>query len=949
MKTLKKTLALLLALAMTLSLFGCGAAPAETQAPATEAPAPTEAPTEPPVIEPVLTITEENTYTKPLSNVPEVPYWFPADLLAWEPNANGTDIYNVSTIPMAERVTDDKLPTVNGTQDKNVKVMAISIMNASTSGNAPHSLNSAAANIFTFWQYVDTLVYWGGSSGEGIIVNPSADVIDAGHKNGVPVLGTVFFPQAAHGGKIAWLNEFLAKDADGNFPIVPKLIEACEYFGFDGWFINQETEGSESDPDGLLTAEHAVLMQEFIKAFKAAAPELQLVWYDSMTVDGEMAWQNALTEKNKFFVIGDDQEKIADSMFLNFWWTWKAYADQDLLNVTNQYAAELGVNPYDMYAGIDVQANGAYTRNRWDLYHAEGKAPYTSIGLYCPSWTYFSASDFFQDFQDREGHLWVNEKQDPFATVIPAVDNWAGISTYAVENTVLNKVPFITNFSMGNGYNFFINGQKVSDKDWNNRSLQDVLPTYRWHIEQGEGTVLKAVMDYSNAWYGGTSLKLYGKMAADVPSLLKLYTADLAITDGLSWTAKVKASHELALDMIVTLDDGSTEIIPASAKVGKEWSEVSFDIASLVGKSVRGIDIQVTSAADAMGVKFYLGQMAITEATPAAEAISASDLVVDSTSFDDDDCIYTGVCLRWNGEAALYEIWRVNQDGSYSFIDATVGNALYINALERNDNTNKTNFIVVPVDTYGNHGEPSAIATMEWPDNSLPKADLKASATLAAPGQEITFYSLCSANTETVSWEFPGASVETSTDAQPVVSYAEEGTYTVKVTAKNASGEAVCEKVGLITVSSKVTGPLTLVSAGKETSASAYVNDNEAPPFAVDGDYSKKWCATGNPPHTLTIDLGEVKAISEVKIFHAEAGGESKDMNTKAYTIYVSEDGENWVEVVRVTKNFEGQSFDTFAAINARYVKLSVEKPTQGSDTAARIYEVEVYGLDEAL
>ena len=35
--------------------------------------------------------------------------------------------------------------------------------------------------------------------------------------------------------------------------------------------------------------------------------------------------------------------------------------------------------------------------------------------------------------------------------------------------------------------------------------------------------------------------------------------------------------------------------------------------------------------------------------------------------------------------------------------------------------------------------------------------------------------------------------------------------------------------------------------------------------------------------------------------------------------------------------------------VNARYVKLSVEKPTQGSDTAARIYEVEVYGLDEAL
>ena len=70
-------------------------------------------------------------------------------------------------------------------------------MNASTSGNAPHGLNTANANVFSYWQYIDKLVYWGGSSGEGLIVAPSADVIDAAHRNGVPVLGTVFFPQAA--------------------------------------------------------------------------------------------------------------------------------------------------------------------------------------------------------------------------------------------------------------------------------------------------------------------------------------------------------------------------------------------------------------------------------------------------------------------------------------------------------------------------------------------------------------------------------------------------------------------------------------------------------------------------------------------------------------------------------------------------------------------------------
>ncbi len=37
------------------------------------------------------------------------------------------------------------------------------------------------------------------------------------------------------------------------------------------------------------------------------------------------------------------------------------------------------------------------------------------------------------------------------------------------------------------------------------------------------------------------------------------------------------------------------------------------------------------------------------------------------------------------------------------------------------------------------------------------------------------------------------------------------------------------------------------------------------------------------------------------------------------------------------------------ALVAAQFVKPVINKPTQGSDSAARIYEVEVYGLEEAL
>ena len=58
-------------------------------------------------------------------------------------------------------------------------------MNGSTSGNSPHGLNKAEVNAFSYWQYVDLLVYWGGSSGEGLIVAPSADVDGVLFRQGV--------------------------------------------------------------------------------------------------------------------------------------------------------------------------------------------------------------------------------------------------------------------------------------------------------------------------------------------------------------------------------------------------------------------------------------------------------------------------------------------------------------------------------------------------------------------------------------------------------------------------------------------------------------------------------------------------------------------------------------------------------------------------------------------
>ena len=962
----KKWISILLAAAMTLGMTGCGGS--GEKEPAVETTAveeegqenarvqETEAEEEETAGEEEqedtqaaqYSVTEENDNKElTMNRQPESSYWFPAGLLEWKAEEDEDLRFNVSSVPLAKRADIAELETVNSTQNKDTKVMAISIMNGSTSGNSPHGLNKMNANTFSYWQYVDLLVYWGGSSGEGLIVAPSADVVDAGHRNGVKVIGTIFMPQAAHGGKMQWLEDLLTRKEDGSYPVADKLIEVADVYGFDGWFMNQETEGTDEEP---LTADHAARMQEFLSYYKEKAPELELIYYDSMTVDGKMDWQNALTEKNAAYLMNEDGEAVADEMFLNFWWTTEKLAGEELLKASAGLAKEKGIDPYDLYAGVDIQSNGYDTPIRWDLFENPEGGTYTSLGLYCPSWAYFSAGTV-QDFWKQENKLWVNSKGDPSYEADVSGDDtqWRGVSTYVVERTAVTELPFVTNFCMGNGYGFYKNGQLISMLDWNNRSVSDILPTYRYIIENGEGNTLAADLDVGDAYYGGNSLILRGDVKKDTESVIKLYSADLDAQEQMIFTTAAKVrGPEVALDAVLALDDGSEVILEGDKKVGEEWTVVSYDAASLAGKTIKTISYRIKAGEDANGLQLRLGN--ITMARPESfERASVSNVQVLDSEFDEDG-MYAGVRLAWESDAdsEYYEIYRMNQDGTKSFLGVSNTDSFYINTLPRTDETNKSEFEVVPVNGLLEEGSGST-AVMDWPDNSIPKAAFTADVTLAAPGQTITFTSLCSQNTQKVTWTLTGSDTESAQGDTVSVTYPEAGIYGVSIKAENESGSGEASHESYIVITDSAAQGLVLLSQGAATEADTYVNDNEAPQFAVDGDISKKWCATGGAPHEITIDLGEVKAVSAVDISHAEAGGESADMNTKSYAIYVSEDGGAFEEVRSVTRNTAGTTHDTFAPVNARFVKLVVNKPTQGSDSAARIYEIEVYGLEAAM
>lgn len=891
------------------------------------------------------TITPENENEElVLGNRPEASYWFPEDLLKWNADKDPDLAYNVSTVPLAKRVDKADLKPVNDTQNTDTKVMAISIMNSSTSGNAPHGLNTANANTFSYWQYVDELVYWGGSSGEGIIVPPSPDVTDMGHTNGVPVLGTVFFPQNVSGGKVEWLDQTLAQKSDGSFPVADKLIEVATTYGFDGWFINQETEG---ENETLLGADYATKMQAFIAYLKKQAPDLRVVYYDSMTKDGSIDWQNALTDENSMYMT-DGDHPIADEMFLNFWWTEDKLAGDDLLAASATKAKELGIDPYSLYAGIDVQADGYDTPVKWNLFAGKDGKTHTSLGLYCPSWAYWSAGNP-TTFRKNESRLWVNDEGNPsVSTPYEDDEKWTGVSNYVAEQSAVTSLPFVTNFNNGSGYSFFREGKQISKMDWNNRSVSDIQPTYRWIVADEGGNKTKADYSDADAWYGGSSLKFSGKVAKDGKTMVKLYSASVKTGAKPTLSIAAKANVDTDLKAVLTFADGSVETVNGKKKVGNDWGVIDYDIAKLSNKTLTGIDFTYQSSEDKTGYELLLGNITLKDGSEETELGKVTEVKVDDSEFDD-DALYAGARISWktDGKAPAYEIYQINEDKSRSFLGVSNVENFYANALTRVGETNNTTFEIVPVDRYGTQGT-SAKADMDWPDNSKPKAGATASRTLLNVGDEVTFTSASSKNTAEVAWFLPGSSKEHATGKSVTVTYDKEGVYDVEITAKNKSGEATATLKGQIVVSADVMD-LVLLSQGAQVSADGFTNGNEKPEFAVDGDVKTKWCVTGPAPHELVVDLGAPKTVSQVDISHAQAGGEDASMNTQEYAIEVSEDGTEYTQVALVKGNTEGATSNAFAPVNARYVKLVVNKPTQGSDTAARIYEMQVRGADGAI
>ncbi|MEV1243546.1 hypothetical protein [Nonomuraea sp. NPDC049750] len=529
--------------------------------------------------------------------------------------------------------------------------------------------NEFSQYLFSYWQYADFYGSWHGMPTEGVPTSyydptkdwrekwfefgmlnlPNPGYTNAAHANGVRSLGCLFFSDNDRGDQT--YNELLVRDADGGFPVAAKLIQTAKFYGFDGYFINQEARVAPADIPAY---------KEFLRQLRAGS--LYVQWYDSIdNSTGAISYQNEFNAVNGPFVRDAKLGDVSDSIFLNYWW------NRTKLTNSKSYAAGLGLDSRkSVFAGVEAgqyQFNQPY--NLDDNLDANG-APMNAIATLGAD---FVSSDYAnktddaaqRDVFDRERRWWTGSSA---GTTTPE-GTWKGISKYVAERSVIGGTTFATSFNTGHGLSTWTKGRLSNQQEWGNINLQDIPVTWQWWVDAA-GTPLSADFDYGpaytpasrfsyqkiGAYNGGSSLVLSGNLDSD--NTVRLYKTDLRInkrsTLDLTYN-KPSASDdsELRLGLVLASDPerrvglGSGSLRDQAGPVGSAtmstakviqlpltgsgrhttgWTTRSADLSAYAGQKVAALGLVVAAGARPIpGYQVNLGALALrdgTNHTPAA-------------------------------------------------------------------------------------------------------------------------------------------------------------------------------------------------------------------------------------------------------------------------------------------------------------------------------------------
>jgi mannosyl-glycoprotein endo-beta-N-acetylglucosaminidase len=154
------------------------------------------------------------------------------------------------------------------------------------------SANIDSCYNFYHWQLIDLFIYFS----HHMVTIPCESWINAAHCNGVRILGC--FITEFNQGEAIWDELVSSKDLLDR--VIDVLVDITVFFGFDGWLLNIENAVERVD-------RLKYFVDRLTRQLKKIDPDLyRVIWYDSVTVDGDLKWQNELNRMNDvFFQLSD--------------------------------------------------------------------------------------------------------------------------------------------------------------------------------------------------------------------------------------------------------------------------------------------------------------------------------------------------------------------------------------------------------------------------------------------------------------------------------------------------------------------------------------------------------------------------------------------------------------------------------------------------------------------
>lgn len=299
---------------------------------------------------------------------------------------------------------------------------------------------------YTFynWAGIDIFCYFS----HHLITIPPVGWINVGHAHGVKVIGTIITEWSE--GVQFWDSVLVSEESYRNF--ASAVVAIAKTLKFDGWLLNIENKISK--PDMLLE-----FVQHLHKTLHAELTDPVLIWYDSVTIQGDLNWQNGLNEKNKAFF------HACDGFFTNYSWS-----VSDVVHSVQ----EAGDRVTDLFIGIDVWGRNFYgggqfnTQEAIKIAHKEG----CSLAIFAPAWTHEATSDDPRD----PNYINLGERLDKLDKFILR-DRALWGSLWPFLNTRLPcQLPFQTSFCKGQGKKRRMYGEVVSPGPWYNLRHQQYQP-----------------------------------------------------------------------------------------------------------------------------------------------------------------------------------------------------------------------------------------------------------------------------------------------------------------------------------------------------------------------------------------------------------------------------------------------------------------------------------------